>query len=66
MSSNDQTIIRLDQFLKLAGLVSTGCQAKLIIQDGAVSVNGAVETRRRRQLKPGDTVKFEENQLTVG
>ena len=66
MSPDDEPTIRLDQFLKLSGLVSTGGQAKLLIQDGSVMVNGEVETRRRRQLKPGDLVEFEDCQLTVG
>jgi len=66
MSPDDEPTIRLDQFLKLSGLVSTGGQAKLLIQDGSVTVNGEVETRRRRQLKPGDLVEFDDCQLTVG
>ena len=51
----DQTI-RLGQFLKLANLVETGAEAKPVIQDGLVSVNGEVETRRGRQLVMGDVV----------
>lgn len=47
--------IRLDQFLQLCG-VPTGGQAKLLIQGGEVSVNGEVETRRRRKLHVGDEV----------
>lgn len=47
--------IRLDQFLQLCG-VPTGGQAKVLIQGGEVSVNGEVETRRRRKLVPGDAV----------
>lgn len=58
-------IIRLDQFLKAHGLVGTGGQAKLLIQDGQILVNGEVETRRRKQLKQGDIVQFEGNDLTV-
>jgi ribosome-associated protein len=50
--------IRLDQFLKLAGAVETGGHAKQLIQAGEVSVNGTVETRRRRQLRDGDVVEF--------
>ncbi|MCA9213293.1 MAG: RNA-binding S4 domain-containing protein [Planctomycetales bacterium] len=50
--------IRLDQFIKLCGLVGTGGQAKLIIQAGEVLVNGEVETRRRRQLRLGDVVEW--------
>lgn len=48
--------IKLDQFLKQMQAVSTGGQAKLIIQDGEVSVNGEVETRRGRKLVKGDRV----------
>jgi ribosome-associated protein len=48
--------IRLGQFLKLANLVESGAEAKPLIQDGAVSVNGEVETRRGRQLVMGDVV----------
>lgn len=50
--------IQLDQFMKLKGLVSTGGQAKLVIQAGEVSVNGVVETRRKKKLKVGDKVTF--------
>ncbi len=52
----DATIIKLDQFLKLTGIVQTGGQAKLLIQAGEVKVNGAVETRRGRKLVLGDRV----------
>src|SRR5690349_12707305 len=48
--------IRLGQFLKLANLVESGAEAKPVIADGAVQVNGDVETRRGRQLVPGDVV----------
>lgn len=48
--------IKLDQFLKIVGLVQTGGQAKLLIQAGEVSVNGQVETRRGRKLVQGDRV----------
>jgi ribosome-associated protein len=48
--------IRLGQFLKLANLVESGGEAKPLVADGAVSVNGEVETRRGRQLAPGDVV----------
>lgn len=51
--------IRLDQYLKLAGVVGSGGQAKVRIQAGDVRVNGAVETRRGRKLKPGDVVEFD-------
>jgi ribosome-associated protein len=48
--------IRLGQFLKLANLVESGGEAKPLVADGAVTVNGEVETRRGRQLAPGDVV----------
>jgi ribosome-associated protein len=48
--------IRLGQFLKLANLVESGADAKPVIADGRVSVNGEVETRRGRQLTRGDVV----------
>lgn len=48
--------IKLDQFLKMQGVVSTGGQAKLLIQAGEVAVNGSIETRRGRKLRPGDLV----------
>ena len=57
--------IRLDQFLKLAGVVATGGHAKVVIQAGEVTVNGQIETRRRRQLRPGDVVVFEGEELIV-
>ena len=51
--------IRLDQLLKLSGAVETGGQAKHLIQDGKVKVNGAVETRRGHQLSDPDLVSLE-------
>jgi len=51
--------INLDQFLKWSGAVMTGGQAKLMIQQGQVKVNGEVETRRSRKLYPGDRVEFQ-------
>ena len=50
---------RLDQFLKLEGLVPTGGQAKLCIQAGEVKVNGVVELRRGRGLRAGDRIEFQ-------
>jgi ribosome-associated protein len=52
----DAEFIKLDQFLKLMGMVQTGGQAKLLIQAGEVRVNGSVETRRGRKLVQGDRV----------
>ena len=50
-------VIRLGQFLKLAGLIDSGAEAKGVIADGEVTVNGDVDTRRGRQLAVGDVVE---------
>ncbi|TQR86486.1 RNA-binding S4 domain-containing protein [Mycobacterium hodleri] len=50
--------IRLGQFLKYAGMIDSGADAKGVIADGLVRVNDAVEIRRGRQLHHGDTVTF--------
>ncbi|MBM7368137.1 RNA-binding S4 domain-containing protein [Gordonia hydrophobica] len=50
--------IRLGQFLKLANLIESGADAKAVIADELVSVNGEVETRRGRQLRAGDVVEL--------
>ena len=51
-------IIRLGQFLQVAGLIDTGADAKSVIADGLVHVNGEVELRRGRQLQAGDVVEL--------
>ena len=51
--------IRLDAALKFSGAIGTGGQAKMVIQDGLVLVNGEVCTMRGKKLRSGDTVKFE-------
>ncbi len=50
--------IRLGQFLKLANLIDSGSDAKELMVQGLVTVNGEVETRRGRQLVPGDVVSL--------
>ena len=50
--------IKLGQALKLAELVSDGVEAKYVINDGLVKVNGEVETQRGKKLYPGDTVSY--------
>lgn len=57
--------IRLGQFLKLANLVESGAQAKPVIAEGRVSVNGQVETRRGRQLVEGDVVTLDAQSARV-
>ncbi len=60
----DETI-RLGQLLKLAGLADSGADAKELLAEGAVSVNGEREARRGRQLRRGDTVAADGEQLRV-
>ena len=57
--------IKLDQFLKFAGCVYTGGDAKGFIQAGYVKVNGEVCTMRGKKLVPGDTVYFNEEEFVV-
>lgn len=57
--------IKLGQALKLAGLVDSGVEAKVLIQDGMVKVNGETDTRRGKKLYPGDVFEMEENQVKV-
>ena len=51
--------IKLDALLKFANVVMTGGEAKIIIQEGEVSVNGEVCTMRGKKLRPGDKFQFE-------
>ncbi len=57
--------IKLDALLKFAGWVETGGEAKQLIQDGQVQVNGQVCTMRGKKLRPGDTVGLEGQTLTI-
>lgn len=57
--------IKLGQAMKLAGLVSSGIEAKVVIQDGEVKVNGEVETRRGKKLYSGDKFEFNGELVTV-
>ena len=57
--------IKLGQALKLAGLVGSGVEAKMLIQDGMVTVNGEVDFRRGRKLYPGDVFELEGNEVKV-
>lgn len=58
--------IRLQDFLKLAGAVQTGGEAKVEIQNGAAAVNGEPCPQRGRKLRPGDTVSFRGKMYRVG
>ena len=57
--------IKLGQALKAAGLVESGVEAKEVIQDGMVTVNGEVDTRRGRKLYVGDTISYNGQDVQV-
>lgn len=58
--------IKLDSLLKLAGLVETGGEAKLLIQNGQAEVNGEVCTMRGKKLRAGDTVTLDGRTVAIG
>ncbi len=53
-----EEFIKLGQALKKAGLVSSGVEAKMVIQDGEVSVDGEIDTRRGRKLFGGEVISY--------
>ncbi|MBC5686403.1 RNA-binding S4 domain-containing protein [Roseburia sp. AM51-8] len=57
--------IKLGQLLKKANMMSSGVDAKMVILDGLVSVNGEVELRRGKKIYPGDVVTFEGESVKV-
>lgn len=57
--------IKLDALLKFASLVGSGGEAKSLIQDGQVLVNGEVCTMRGKKIRPGDKVALGGNEVTV-
>ena len=57
--------IKLGQAMKLAGLVSSGVEAKEVIQSGEVTVNGETDTRRGRKLYSGDTFSYKGEDVNV-
>lgn len=57
--------IKLGQALKAAGLVDSGVEAKDVILDGLVKVNGEVDTRRGKKLYDGDIVDFNGEQIVI-
>ena len=58
--------IKLEALLKLANLVGTGGEAKMLIQDGQASVNGEVCTMRGKKCRPGDTVELDGQTIEIG
>ena len=57
--------IKLDALLKFAGLVNSGGEAKTLIQEGDVLVNGQVCTMRGKKLRPGDTVTLGDETVSI-
>lgn len=57
--------IKLDSFLKFAGAAETGGQAKELVQEGKVLVNGEPCAMRGKKLRPGDRVRFQGQELEV-
>ena len=60
-----EEFIKLGQALKAAGLVESGVEAKEVIQEGLVMVNGEVDTRRGRKLYAGDQVVFDGEEIKI-
>lgn len=61
----DTEFIKLQDLLKFAGLVETGGQAKILIQDGYVTVNGKICTMRGKKIRNGDRVTLDDDTLEV-
>ncbi|MBN2810233.1 MAG: RNA-binding S4 domain-containing protein [Deltaproteobacteria bacterium] len=57
--------IELNKLLKASGLCDTGGQAKIVIEDGLVTVEGETETRKRRKIRPGMTINYNNSDLQV-
>lgn len=57
--------IKLGQAMKLAGLVESGVDAKMEIQEGFVKVNGEVELQRGKKIYPGDVIEFDQKLVKV-
>jgi ribosome-associated protein len=64
--SNPEPFIKLDQFLKWQQIVQSGGEAKALIHNGHVDVNGEMELRRGRKLFPGDVVTIDEVSYELG
>lgn len=60
-----EDFIKLGQALKAAGLVESGVDAKFVIQDGLVKVNGSIETQRGKKLVAGDIVEFDGETIQI-
>ncbi len=60
-----EEFIKLGQLLKKAGMISSGVDAKMVILDELVTVNGEVETRRGKKIYPGDVVSYDGETVKV-
>jgi len=71
MANNVEEIIVRDEFIKLgqaikaAGLVESGVEAKIVIQDGLVKVNGSVETQRGKKLVGGEVIEYNGSKVII-
>ncbi|NLL46430.1 MAG: RNA-binding S4 domain-containing protein [Clostridiales bacterium] len=61
----DTDFIKLDALLKFSGIAETGGDAKLMVQDGEVKVNGEVCTQRGKKIRPGDIILVGDLEFTV-
>ena len=57
--------IKLGQVLKLSGMADSGVEAKIMIQDGLVKVNGEIELRRGKKIRPGDMIEYKDNSIRI-
>lgn len=57
--------VELYKILKFEGMVGTGGEAKLVISDGLVRVNGKIETRKRKKIVAGDTIEFDQDTIRI-
>ena len=57
--------IKLGQALKAAGLVESGAEAKQAVQEGSVTVNGEIDTRRGRKLHDGDLIEYSGKKIRI-
>ena len=61
----ESEFVELYKILKFEGLADSGGNAKQVIEDGLVSVNGEVETRKRKKIRPGDQIDFIDHHIEV-
>lgn len=57
--------VELYKILKFEGMVASGGEAKLVIADGRVLLNGNIETRKRKKIVSGDTIEFDEEVIRI-